>query len=271
MNYSLLERIHYLLVAGYDVYGNIGHQVNTRLYMDFLRMEGEFNFIAMLPQASRLTVRDDWYRGTTDDIKDRVYGKHAHFNRETGIHFKNTDHPEQELMSKLKARLPGAGSTPYDLEKVDDAKLRQELYELAAVHGPALSWLPESSILRIEEPGRPSRNFSLLRNTARSNVANFIYETITIIPDEHTLDVVNGIATAYPNAFYRIPRNSLPAFVDQVRTLSSEHDYDELVRRFGVRRTSSQFWTLSDAIAADYARTAPIESGVLDYNRLENR
>ena len=271
MNYSLLERIHYLLVAGYDVYGNIGHQVNTRLYMDFLRMEGEFNFIAMLPQASRLAVRDYWYRDVGEDIKGRVYGKYAHFNRETGIRFENTTHPEQELMSKLKARLPGGGSSQYDLENIGDAKLRRELLELASVHGPALSWLPESSILRIEEPGRPALNFSLLRNTARSNVANFIDETKTILPEEYTLDVVNGFATAYPNAFYRIERSSLPAFIDRARHLSSERDYEEFVRRFGVRRTSSQFWMLSDAINADYARTAPIEAGLLDYNRLENR
>ena len=41
IDYSVLERIHYLLVAGFDVYGNLGHQLNTRLYMDFLRTEGE--------------------------------------------------------------------------------------------------------------------------------------------------------------------------------------------------------------------------------------
>jgi len=29
-----------LLVAGYDVYGNITHNLNSRLYMDFLRMRG---------------------------------------------------------------------------------------------------------------------------------------------------------------------------------------------------------------------------------------
>ena len=161
MNYSLLERIHYLLVAGYDVYGNIGHQLNTRLYMDFLRMEGEFNFILMLPQASRLTVRDYWYRGTTDEIKDHVYGKYAHFNRETGIHFENTDHPEKALMNMLKTRLSSAEPSRYDIEKVEDAELRKELHELATVHGSALSWLPESSILRIEECGPTTAQFHI--------------------------------------------------------------------------------------------------------------
>ncbi|HEX9179985.1 MAG TPA: fatty acid cis/trans isomerase, partial [Burkholderiales bacterium] len=31
IGYPLLERIHYLLVAGFDVYGNAGHQLNSRL------------------------------------------------------------------------------------------------------------------------------------------------------------------------------------------------------------------------------------------------
>ena len=60
VGYPLLERIHYLLVAGYDVYGRVGHQLTTRLYMDFLRMEGESNFLALLPMASRDGVRDQW-------------------------------------------------------------------------------------------------------------------------------------------------------------------------------------------------------------------
>ena len=38
IDYSLFERIHYLLVAGFDVFGPLDHQVGTRLYMDFLRM-----------------------------------------------------------------------------------------------------------------------------------------------------------------------------------------------------------------------------------------
>jgi hypothetical protein len=59
----LLERIYYLLVAGFDVYGSLGHQLNTRLYMDFLRMEGESNFLSLLPVASRKPIVDFWYRG----------------------------------------------------------------------------------------------------------------------------------------------------------------------------------------------------------------
>src|SRR5262249_55960501 len=53
IGYPLLERIHYLLVAGFDIYGNAGHQLATRLYMDFLRMEGEMTFLGLLPRDAR--------------------------------------------------------------------------------------------------------------------------------------------------------------------------------------------------------------------------
>ena len=51
IDYPLFERIYYLLVAGYDVYGNVGQQLFTRLYMDFMRIDGEFNFLVFLPRA----------------------------------------------------------------------------------------------------------------------------------------------------------------------------------------------------------------------------
>ena len=51
-------RAHRLLAAaGYDVYGNAGHQLNSRLYMDFLRMEGGVHFLVFLPQGARADAR----------------------------------------------------------------------------------------------------------------------------------------------------------------------------------------------------------------------
>ena len=67
IGYSLLERIHYLLAAGYDVYGNVGHQLVTRVYMDFLRMEGEMGFLLLLPPEAREREREYWYRDADDE------------------------------------------------------------------------------------------------------------------------------------------------------------------------------------------------------------
>lgn len=40
IGYALFERIYCLLMAVYDVSGDLGHQFDSRLPMDFMRMEG---------------------------------------------------------------------------------------------------------------------------------------------------------------------------------------------------------------------------------------
>ena len=40
---------------------------------------------------------------------------------------------------------------------------------------------------------------------------------------------------------------------------------------YGVRRTSDQFWALSDRLYQKYRNMAQIEAGLFDFNRLENR
>jgi hypothetical protein len=67
ISYSLFERIHYLLVAGFDVFGTAGHQLNTRLYMDFMRMEGS-SISSPAPEASRPAVRNYWYRDADKSV-----------------------------------------------------------------------------------------------------------------------------------------------------------------------------------------------------------
>ena len=53
LDYPLLERLVYNLVVNYDVFGNVGHQSLTRLYMDMIRMEAEELFLAFLPPSQR--------------------------------------------------------------------------------------------------------------------------------------------------------------------------------------------------------------------------
>ncbi|GAA5163470.1 fatty acid cis/trans isomerase [Viridibacterium curvum] len=269
--YPLLERVHYLLVAGYDVYGNVGHQVNTRLYMDFMRMEGEFNFLTFLPKASRAAARDDWYRGADNDIKDLVYGKYARFDAETAVPFKGGERPEQELMGMLARKLQAVSPTDQALSGVTDLNLRRELETLGRVQGSALSWMPESAFLRVERNGQPVESVSLLRNTGRANPTRLLREEKALLPAENSLDVLRGYVGAYPNAFFRVEAADLPVFRAAVAGLRSEADYQALVTRFGVRRTSNGFWAFADTVHADALRRDPIDGGLFDFNRLENR
>ncbi len=271
IEYPLLERIHYLLVAGFDVYGNVGHQLNSRLYMDFLRMEGEFNFITLLPADARVPTREHWYRGASHRVKGYIYGDRISFDVDSGIPYGGGD-PQTELFVLLREHLGPALDRSYALEAVGDEAITSSLEALAALEGSRLAWLPESAFLTITgHPDGADMSFSLLRNTGHSNVSHLFSEAREILPDENTLTVARGFVGAYPNAFYRVERTELAAFVEAVRSLQSESDYAALVDRFGVRRGDPGFWAHSDGIHAASAGSRPVEAGLFDYNRLENR
>ncbi len=270
IDYPLFERIFYLLVAGYDVYGNVGHQLNSRLYMDFMRMEGEFNFLVFLPQAVRESTALYWYRGATGEAREYVYGKNAYLNAESSVPYRGGD-PQRELYELLRQHLTPALDARFGLAGVDDARLRTELQSLAAVKGASLSWLPEMSLLRIDGLAGGPSYFTLLRNTGHSNVAHLAREKSELRPDENTLTVVPGFIGAYPNAIYRSSVAELPALRAALAGLGSEADYRKLADRFAVRRTNPQFWEASDALHDAYLQWAPLEAGLFDYNRLQNR
>ena len=269
IGYALFERIHYLLAAGFDVYGNVGHQLNSRLYMDFLRMEGESNFIDLLPRAARESTRDYWYRGASQNVKDYVYGRKAHFDRETGIAYRTSD-PQRELYGLLKAQLAPVLGTRYDLATVQDAVLRRDLQSLSSLRGRSLSWLPEVAFVRVDDPSGPARYFTLLRNTGHSNVSHVFSEGQQILPDEHTLTVVPGSSAATRTPSMRCPARIPPARGGHPAP-SSEDDYRAFAEHFALRRSDPAFWTVSDALHDAYARSAPGEAGLFDYGRLENR
>ena len=250
--------------------GNVGHQLTTRLYMDFLRMEGEINFFAFLPRASRQAVHDRWYRGADRASIAELWDTQAYFRHETGIRFASSD-PLTELYGMMKKRAAPVTSPRYALASsgLGAASLR-ELERLASLRGRNLSYLPEASIVTVRGFGG-DRHFSLIANRAHSNVAELFDEEERRLPDEDTVLVASGFIAAYPNAFFVVDAARLPRFVDAVSKLASEADYAALASAYGVRRTDQRFWAHSDALHIAWRRSAPKEAGLFDYNRFENR
>jgi hypothetical protein len=270
LGYPLFERIYYLLVAGYDPYGNLAHQLDSRLYMDFMRMEGESNFLMFLPKATRQPTRDHWYRGASEQVKSYVDGSRDSFAPETGIGFRSQD-PQREFYDLLSRRLAPVLGPRFELASVTDVGLRQQLQQLAAVRGASLSWLPEAVVLRVDAAPNAPQYFSLLRNTGHRNVSHLMREKGELVPDEDTLTVVPGFIGAYPNAILHATPAELPALTAALGTLASQADYGRFADRFVIRRTSAAFWPASDALAAAYKQWSPLEAGLFDYNRLDNR
>lgn len=269
VDYALLEQIHYLLVAGFDVFGNVGHQLTTRLYMDFLRMEGEYNFLVLLPPARRRPLVEAWYRGASPGVKDQVYGELASFDGTPKIAYR-TRHPELELFAKLEARLAAVRSRQYALDTIEDTQLRAALERLAKVRGVVASRMPELSFVTIErEAAQPPFHFTIMRDSAHTNVAQLFGEKDRRAKAEDALTVVPGFLGAYPNALFLVQEKDLELFVKAIELLGADASYAAMRKVFGVLRTSEHFWSYSDRIHADYRAAEPLTAGLFDYNRLD--
>ena len=271
MGYPLFERIHYLLVGGFDVYGNVGHQLATRLYMDFLRMEGENNFLAFLPRAARQKVHDHWYREADPTHIEHLANVATYFGQETGIRFRSRD-PLTEMCALMKRHYAPVSSARYDIAaSALPAAARKPLQRLSAVRGAVATHMPETAILTVHEAGGREHHFTVLRHSAHLNVAAPFGEEKRRAPAEDRLQVLNGFVGAYPNAFYRVAAAELPQFARAVRGLRNTADYQALMTRYGIRRTDARFWAHSDNLHAAYRAWAPREAGLFDYSRIENR
>jgi hypothetical protein len=270
IGYTLLERIYYLLVAGYDQWGNTAHQLQTRLFMDFMRMEGEANFLMLLPKASRPSLRDWWYREADEDVKARVYGSKYRFDGESGIPYDGTDPTvhQAQLYGRLQTHLSQILDRRFELQRAPGGAA---MGALAGLKGASLTWWPEAVVLRVDTLARPAQYFTVLRDTAHLNVSTLLREKAMLVPDEYRLTVVPGFIGAYPNAIFGVTSEQLPAFVQAVSALGSEQDYRRLADRYAVRRSDERFWSVSDAMQQAHRRAAPDEAGLFDYGRLENR
>jgi hypothetical protein len=236
-----------------------------------MRTEGEMNFLALLPRAARQPVRDHWYRGAGKEHIEQFKDTDAFYSRETGIEFKTQD-PLSEMYALLKAYLAPVSSPRYAIASsgLTGAPL-QNLTDLSRIRGRAVSHLPETSFLTVRDGAGKDFHFTLLSNSAHSNVAELLGDDKRRLPDEDDLTLVHGFIGAYPNAFFLVKAADLPAFADAARSLASEADYQKLLGRFGIRRTDARFWAHSDELHAAYRRWAPREAGLFDYNRFENR
>ena len=267
IDYPILERIHYLLVAGFDVYGTASHQAMTRMYMDFLRMESEMNFLAFLPQAQRQAEIANWYRDAQKDVQAYLDAYFAHEVLPAPYAYR-TDQPKAELFQALRARMDQVLDRSHDLSVsgLPAASIAQ-LQRLDSVRGVAASILPQAMIIEVKGYGL----LTLLSNNAYTNISSMFNEAERRLPMEDSLTIANGVVGAYPNMFVHLELADIPAFVESISTLSTESDYGRLLDRYAVRRTDGRFWSLSDQVHTDYRRAEPLTSGVLDYNRYENR
>jgi len=277
VDYSLLERIHYLLVANYDVYGNLGHHLLSRLHMDFLRMEGENAFLMLLPQAERKELRQFWYRGAEEHAGE--YMTNPDFDKQVvpNIDYQ-TDNPKKELLAQIRIRLQPVIDQSKTLQPIQNAQFKTTLTEIANFKGKHTQYLPDIALVEVKMPpskGKSSSGkdqiFTMVKNVGYTNIASLFNEQARIVPQENSLVLVNGVTSPYVNAIFEVEYAAIDQFKNQLLGMQSEQDYVKLIDAFGIRRTNPRFWQVSDSIHQALYNQPINDYGLLDYGRLENR
>ncbi|MFK7859267.1 MAG: fatty acid cis/trans isomerase [Granulosicoccus sp.] len=271
INYPLLERIHYLLVAEFDVFGSLGHQLATRFYMDFLRQEGETAYATLLPRDVRQDVLDSWYRDPDDAMREHIAASMSMMDMVEGLDLDKAD-PETALRTALLEHLEPVLDDSLSLNHPDVPPAhRAALQQLATLEGRQLAEFPEFALLSIRAPDETMHLYSVVRHVAHANITSLFAEDKNLLPDEDTLDVFRGVVADYPSAFWHANEAELDGFLADASSIGSPADYSTFMQTHGIRRTHEAFWAHADEVHEVYAEAEPVESGLLDFNRLENR
>ncbi|MDG2051147.1 MAG: fatty acid cis/trans isomerase [Myxococcota bacterium] len=281
IDYPIFERIYYDLVAGFDVFGNFTHQASTRLYMDHLRMQGELNFVALLPPESRKEIHESWYIGASRSVDYRWADKFDDPNYPTAVRYEEGGEFKVQLYEKiLKANAAVAGpadslnrckedSCPSTATLPWQKETEDKLRWLTSVRGPWIQNLPEVTRLRIRS-GSEASTWTLVRNIDHKNVAYMFHEENRIDSSKDTLTIVRGYLGSYPNFAFDVDLNQLDAFIAALQAALSEDEFSALAGRWGVRRTDPQFWPTMDWFVSDFQEQSPTEAGLFDLARYGN-
>ena len=288
MDFPIFERIHYLLVAGFDVYGKAGHQLSTRLYMDYLRFESELEFLSFLPLDQRQNIHEYWYRGT-DVTKNMLknFSKLDVQSRETQIKF-HTDDVKKEFFSKLAQHLPAekTGHANYlnlcadFVEKCKNSDWLKNLspagkalVELASIKGKRTLVFPNVTFVRVIMDGsiENDRVFTIVRNKAYLNTMSLTVNEKIREPEKDSIDLIPGFVGAYPNFFLEVNFKDIKKFVDEYKAIDDKAKYAKLIDNYGIRRTNPEFWRSSDWFYKKHQHDNPVTYGLFDLNRYNNR
>lgn len=283
MDYPIFERIYYDLVAGFDIYGNVAHQVSTRLYMDHLRMQAENVFLGFLPANRRKEIRASWYIGATREIDYAIVNKLRTLDHGTQIRFTSPD-VKAALLEMIELQAGAAAGPPDVLNRCpkppcaradaspQERKVEGELQRIVSRRGDYVRLMPEVSFVRVRTGDAAAGDllYALVHNVAHTNVAFMFDEDKRLIPEDDTLTLVRGHFGNYPNFLFEVEADDTAAFVDALAGMKTESDLTTLAEHYGVRRTSPRFWQTADWLNADFARRDPTQAGIYDLNRYQN-
>jgi hypothetical protein len=283
IDYAQFERIYYALVAGFDVFGNLSHQVNVRRYMDYLRMEGELNFVQLLPVDVRVSTFNSWYigKGAIEDTRS----EEILTGRGTRIEYE-TDDPKRELVERvIKERLIESVGIGFDdinyhregrqVSMPASFRTHEDVLDgLRALTAPGTAFIRHLNgtqvnvlFLRVRDYQDEDRFVTIVINRWHDNVNSLFFEKARLDSSKDTMDFHDYGIGSYPNYFLDVAAEELPDFFEMLANFDGSPEYVAKLDHYGVNRAEGHFWELYDWFQAKRFEDDPIEAGLYDLNR----
>jgi hypothetical protein len=284
IDYSQFERIYYALVAGFDVFGSAGHQLSVRRYMDYLRVEGELNFVEFLPAEHRLPTIQSWYLG--DRAVENVQPADVMSSRGTRIVYQ-TDDPKRELIERVVdehlLRSVEIGFDPINYHRGDGEPPAMPasftthediLNGFRALTAPGTGFIrhvtdTSANVLyvRLKRPEGSVSFFTIVINRWHDNVNTLFGEEKRLDPSKDSIDFLPGSIGSYPNYFLVVEEEDLPDLFDVLENYDGSEAYSARFDRYGVNRDDPRFWETYDWFQQQLVKADPRNAGLYDLNR----
>lgn len=281
IDYPLFERIYYALVAGFDIYGTMGHQLAIRLYMDRLRLEAESYFIDFMPPEKRKEIMQSWYGDMNIEKIDFMPS-----GLPSAIKFETAD-PKRELVEQLvgKEFLKEAGiafdklnymkagenypSIPDTFQSRDDY-----MRGFRAITKPGTEFVSlinsqnaNHAYLRVRLKSGKDVVATFVVNRWHENVAFMFGEDGRLNPKMDNIELVSGMIGSYPNMFLDVKQEDIPDFLNLMANFDlSEKSYVRLAK-YAINRSDERFWDTYDWFQKRLLEDDPVNGGLLDLNR----
>ena len=95
-------------------------------------------------------------------------------------------------------------------------------------------------------------------------------EAARLEPADDTLTVAGGCLGSYPNFMFEVDVTEIETFAQTLAAVKTDSDFEAVVTRWGVRRTSPQLWQTVDWVHDDFRRRQPTHFGLFDLDRYDN-
>lgn len=277
IDFPLLERIYYSLVAGFDIFGNTAHQLLVRTHMDRLRIEGESNFLEFLPKDSRIEYFNSWYIGWLAQYLT-VY---TPSNNSVDIKYETKDFKKEfvnKVLDYTNTKKDPINFIENDYKKSEIKKVyntKQEIEEsFKTLTLPNSSELikhfndEESNVafIKIELNTGENLVYSMVVNRWHNNVALLFDEKSRLDPTKDRINFVEGFIGSYPNLFMVVKQNDLNEFFNLLQNYNSSTDNKKILK-YAINRANPQFWEVFDWFDKEFKKYNFLEYGLFDLNR----